>query len=87
MSKDTPDLYWALAYVRLHQYEDVRTQALALCDEIAERVTEARMSARTQAFEEAAKACDQIAYHAHEELAISCAERIRVLADAKEGIS
>jgi F0F1-type ATP synthase membrane subunit b/b' len=60
MSKDTPNLYWALAYLRLHEHEDVRTQALALCDEIETRVTEARASARAQAFEEAAHLVDNI---------------------------
>jgi hypothetical protein len=82
MSKDTPDLYWALAYIRLHQNEDVRTQALALCDEIADRVTEARMSARAQAFEEAARRCEDGVWLSENEgkIAVACARQIRALA-------
>jgi hypothetical protein len=40
---DRPNLFWALAWLRLHEYEDRRTQALALCTEIADRQIEARM--------------------------------------------
>jgi hypothetical protein len=56
---DRPDLYWALAYIRLHQNEDLKTQALALCDEIATRVTEARLQGRAEALKQAAEACDR----------------------------
>jgi hypothetical protein len=41
---DRPDLFWALAWLRLHEHEDRRTQALALCTEIADRQVEARRS-------------------------------------------
>jgi hypothetical protein len=45
---DRPNLFWALAWLRLHEHEDRRTQALALCTEIADRQIEVHLQSRSQ---------------------------------------